>query len=42
MSHIHNPEPADEHLPIWPAALMYFGVSGALVSLVALAAIYGG
>jgi hypothetical protein len=42
MTFLTVPEPDDEPGSIWPAALMYFGVSGALVSLVALAAIFGG
>ena len=42
MTYLITPEPDDEPGSIWPAALLYFGVSGAIVSLVALAEIYGG
>ena len=42
MTFLTTPEPADDPLPIWPAALLTLAASGALVSLVALAAIYGG
>lgn len=41
MSYIAPPEPADEPAPIWPAALMMLAAAGALVAIVALAAIYG-
>ena len=42
MSFIITPEPDDEPGSIWPAALLTLAASFALVSLVALAAIYGG
>lgn len=42
MTFLTVPEPDDEPGSIWPAALLTLAASGALVSLVALAAIYGG